>query len=67
MARRHVHEYYNHYGKHLSPMRKHASWYMHGIPGAAVARGELNKCSTVDDFDDVFNKLLASFDERGLY
>lgn len=38
-------------------MRKHASWYIKGLPGASVARAELNACSTASDFLNVYEKL----------
>ena len=40
-------------------MRKHAMWYMAGLPGAATARGKINACVTPEDFDKVFDELLA--------
>ena len=40
-------------------MRKHAMWYMAGLPGAATARGKINACITPEDFDKVFDELLA--------
>ena len=39
-------------------MRKHAMWDMTGLPGAAAARGKINACVGVDDFDAVFDELL---------
>ena len=39
-------------------MRKHAMWYLAGLPGAAAARGRINYCTTLDDFDRVFDELL---------
>jgi tRNA-dihydrouridine synthase len=38
-------------------MRKHASWYIKGLPGASVARAELNACTSADDFLNVYQKL----------
>lgn len=67
MAKRHVHDYFDYYGGHLTPMRKHCSWYVRGIPGASIARDALNKCVTVDDYDKVFEALLHSIDKRGFY
>ena len=43
---------------HLVYMRKHAMWYLRGIPGAARARGALNRCVTLADFDEVFAGVL---------
>jgi tRNA-dihydrouridine synthase len=38
-------------------MRKHAMWYMYGLPGAAYARGQLARCTTYSDFAYVFDEL----------
>ena len=46
-------------GKPLSRMRKHAMWYVAGLPGASIARGKFNLCNTLDDFNAVFDELLA--------
>ena len=45
-------------GRNIVRMRKHAMWYMTGLPGAAAARGKINACVGVDDFDAVFDELL---------
>lgn len=42
----------------LAPMRKHAAWYVSGMPHAAAARGRFNQCSTKEDFLAVFDALL---------
>ena len=39
-------------------MRKHAMWYLAGLPGAAAARGRINACVSVEDFEQVFDELL---------
>ena len=39
-------------------MRKHASWYCKGLPGASAARAAFNQCTTLEDFDAVFDSLL---------
>lgn len=44
-------------GCRLAPMRKHAMWYVSGIPGAAQARDAFSTCSTVADFEKVVRKL----------
>lgn len=59
MARRHARMLFEREGKNMARMRKHAAWYMAGLPGAAVARGRINACVTVEDFDAVFDELLA--------
>lgn len=44
-------------GGHLSAMRKHAMWYVHGMPGASRAREAFSACSTIEDFDCVLDEL----------
>ena len=61
MARRHARLLQKREGRNIVRMRKHASWYVTGLPGAARARALFNECTTYDDFDRVFS-LLA---ERG--
>ena len=58
MARRHAAMLSERMGNHIVYMRKHVMWYLHGIPGAARARGELNQCVTLDDFNAVLDRLL---------
>ena len=58
MARRHARMLSEREGRTIVRMRKHAMWYMAGLPGASAARASINECSTVEDFDKVFNKLL---------
>ena len=55
MARRHARRE----GKNIVRMRKHAMWYLAGLPGAAAARAKINACVSVEDFDRVFDELLA--------
>lgn len=57
-AKRHVAMLAEAKGGRVAPMRKHAAWYVHGLPGAAAARGRFNECCTVDDFFDVFDDLM---------
>ena len=57
MARRHAHLLHEREPRSVVRMRKHACWYLKGLPGAAAARGELNACTTVEDFDAVFDRL----------
>ena len=59
MARRHATMLAGRMGNHIVYMRKHAMWYLRGIPGAARARGVLNSCVTLDDFNKVFDQLLT--------
>lgn len=51
-------------GPRIVKMRKHAMWYLTGIPGAARARGRFNYCETADDFCCVFDEVAAYLDER---
>ncbi len=50
-------------------MRKHASWYVKGLPGASAARAAFNACTWAEDFYAVFDELIEkvrSFeDENG--
>ena len=59
MARRHAELLTHREGRNIVRMRKHAMWYMAGLPGAAAARGRINGCTTLEDFDEVFDELLA--------
>lgn len=59
MARRHARLLSEREGKNIVRMRKHAMWYMAGLPGAATARARINACVSVEDFDAVFDELLA--------
>jgi len=58
MARRHAELLTHREGRNIVRMRKHAMWYLAGLPGAAAARGRINYCTTLDDFDRVFDELL---------
>lgn len=59
MAKRHGHLLAAEEGKTIVRMRRHAMAYVAGMPGAAHARGRINACTTVDDFDELFDELLA--------
>ncbi len=50
----------------LSRMRKQASWYVRGLPGAAAARGKFNQCSSVADYNKVFDELMHYVDEESV-
>lgn len=65
MARRHARLLSAREGKNIVRMRKHAMWYMAGLPGAAAARGKINACISVEDFDAVFDELLEYADCHG--
>mgnify|MGYP001006049749 FL=1 len=59
MARRHARLLAEREGSNIVRMRKHAMWYMTGLPGAAAARAKINACVSVEDFDRVFDELLV--------
>lgn len=58
LARRHARLLSQREGRNIVRMRKHAMWYLAGLPGAAAARGRINYCTTLEDFDVVFDELL---------
>ena len=58
MARRHARLLAEREGRNIVRMRKHAMWYITGLPGAAAARAKINACVSVEDFDRVFDELL---------
>ena len=64
MARRHARLLAAREGHNIVRMRKHAMWYMAGLPGAAAARGRINACVGVEDFERVFDELLERMRER---
>lgn len=57
MARRHAALLSKREGRNIVRMRKHAMWYVTGLPGASKARGLFNYCTTFEDFDKVFSQL----------
>ncbi len=58
MARRHAELRTHREGRNIVRLRTHAMWYMAGLPGAASARGRINYCPPLADFDAVFYELL---------
>lgn len=58
MARRHAHLVYEREPRALPRMRKQGCWYAKGLPEASEARAELNRCTTIDDFDRAFDRML---------
>lgn len=44
-------------------MRKHASWYARGLPGASQARAAFNECCTYDNFCMVYDQLISHVEE----
>ena len=59
LTRRHARLLAQREGRNIVRMRKHAMRYMAGLPGAAAARAKINACVSVEDFDRVFDELLA--------
>ncbi len=59
MARRHTRLLASYDATVLVRMRRHAMHYVAGLPGASVARARFCSCSSVEDFDAVFDELLA--------
>lgn len=57
MARLHARLLERREGRNIVRMRKHAIWYVSGLPGASRAREMFNSCSNVEDFDAVFELL----------
>lgn len=60
MARRHVDELLSIRPRAGAYLRKHAMWYLHGLPHAASARRQLATCSTQEEFHLVFDSLLST-------
>ena len=58
MARTHARLLSQREGRNICRMRKHAMWYMAGLPGASAARARINLCTTLKDFNEVFDELL---------
>ena len=59
MARRHARLLAEREGRNIVRMRKHASWYTAGVPRGAEARSRINSCVTLEDFEAVFDEILA--------
>ncbi|WP_172135542.1 tRNA dihydrouridine synthase DusB [Adlercreutzia sp. ZJ473] len=66
MARRHAALLACREGRNIVRMRKHAMWYVAGLPGAAAARGKINYCTTLEDFGRVFDELEQIASEHAL-
>ena len=70
MARRHAKLLAEREGRNICRMRKHASWYMAGVPRGAEARGRINACVTLEDFEEVFADVLRitrEYEAAGFY
>ena len=57
MARRHALLLSQREGRNIVRMRKHAMWYVAGLPGAAAARRQINECESLEDFERVLGEL----------
>ncbi len=57
MARRHAELLAAHDERALVRMRKHAMWYLAGMPHASVARKMITSCSSLADFYAVFDAM----------
>lgn len=57
VAREHASRLAEIHGDDLRSMRKHAMWYVTGLPGASVARNRFSQCTHLDDFLTVFDDL----------
>lgn len=57
MARRHAELLTHREGRNIVRMRKHAAWYVTGLPGAAKARAMFNTCTSLEDFNKAFDEL----------
>lgn len=57
-------------GSNIVRMRKHACWYMAGVPRGSEARARINACVTLEDFEAVFADVLAitrEYEAAGFY
>ena len=54
MAIRHAYLLAQYEGNYLARMRKHAMWYVAGLPGASVYRRAFNDAVTFEDFKHIF-------------
>ncbi|MBQ7876111.1 MAG: tRNA dihydrouridine synthase DusB [Clostridia bacterium] len=59
VAVEHITELCNLKGEYIGirEARKHAGWYIKGIPGAAMARESVNRCETLEDMKNVLLSL----------
>lgn len=58
MARRHARLLAERTEGQIVRMRKHAMWYVAGIPGASAARARFTRCSTLAEFDSVLDDMI---------
>lgn len=45
-------------------MRKHAAWYLKGVPGNAIVRNAINECNTRDELAGLLNGLAAEAEDK---
>ena len=45
-------------------MRKHAAWYLKGVPGNGSVRNAINECETRDHLATILNGLVAEVEEK---
>ena len=62
VALRHAREIVAHKGERVGipESRKHMAWYLHDIRGAAAARAAVMQASRIDDYREIFEKLLEN-------
>ena len=57
VVREHAQGILDFFGPHsLVRMRRHVSWYCHGLPGSASFRREVNSITTMDDLEQLINR-----------
>ncbi len=57
MAQHHARLLSQREGRNIVRMRKHAMWYVAGLPGAAAARRQINECESLEDFERLLGEL----------
>lgn len=70
MARHHAELLTRLEGRNIVRMRKHAAWYMTGVPRASGAREQINHCETLEDFNAVFDEVIRmtrEYEAQGFY
>ncbi|MGN0301465.1 MAG: tRNA dihydrouridine synthase DusB [Anaerotardibacter sp.] len=58
MAKRHAYLLSVRSHTNIARMRKHAMWYLSGLPEAARFRAQINHCTFYPDFEQVFDEML---------
>ncbi len=46
-------------------MRKHAAWYLKGVPGSGKYRNQINECETREQLVSLLTRLVDEVEERG--